>query len=62
MPGPSTEWAVLKTPLPEETCRVRGFHGHEGISELFRFELDLVADLGACGWPHSLGHRRRELR
>ena len=47
MPQPSSEWAVLKTPLPERTLRVREFRGHEGISELFRFELDLVADLDA---------------
>ena len=43
----SSEYAVLSTSLPEGTFSVREFRGTEGISDLFRFELDLTADSGA---------------
>src|SRR5262245_56543338 len=35
--------AVL-TPLPPDTLLLVGFSGHEGLSQLFRFQLDLIAE------------------
>lgn len=39
----SNRFLYLGTPLPDGTLLLNGFHGQEGISNLFRFELDLIA-------------------
>ena len=35
---------VVKTPLPADLLLLVGFSGHEGISQLFSFQLDLLAE------------------
>lgn len=35
----------ITTPLGTDTLLIRGLHGHEEISHLFAFEVNLVADL-----------------
>src|SRR5262245_54444975 len=34
---------TIDTPLGADKLFIRGFTGHEGVSQLFRFELDLIA-------------------
>jgi type VI secretion system secreted protein VgrG len=34
----------LKTPLGEDVLLLQGFTGREGISQLFKFSLDLLSD------------------
>jgi type VI secretion system secreted protein VgrG len=36
---------TIDTPLGKDLVLIRGFTGHEGISQLFRFELDLIAKI-----------------
>src|SRR5262249_21261198 len=38
-------WSVI-TPLPGDTLILVGFQGSEGLSQLFRFQLDVVAPNG----------------
>ena len=35
---------VVSTPLGKDAMLLVGFSGHEGISQLFQFELDLLAE------------------
>ena len=37
---------TVTTPLGPDVLLLNGFSGHEGISQLFRFELDLLAEFG----------------
>src|SRR5262252_2734558 len=34
---------TIDTPLGKDKVLIRGFNGHEAVSQLFRFELDLIA-------------------
>ncbi|MGD1103780.1 MAG: hypothetical protein ABSA59_17155 [Terriglobia bacterium] len=47
-----TSLFTIATPLGEDKLLLQGFKGSEGISRLFRFELDLLsedADVRASG-------------
>ena len=35
---------AIDTPLGEDVLLLQGFTGHEGISRLFSFDLDLLAE------------------
>src|SRR5580658_85793 len=38
---------IVTTPLGQDVLLLTGFHGHEGISQLFSFELEMLAERGA---------------
>jgi len=45
----------LKTPLGDDVLLVGSLRGREGISELFRFEMDLVSDDTAVSFQDTIG-------
>lgn len=49
---------AVSTPLGDDALLLLGFDGEEGISQLFRFDLDLVAEEpGRISFPALLGRR-----
>ena len=45
----------LKTPLGDDVLLLTGFKGHEELSQLFRFELDLISDDDNVRAPDVVG-------
>jgi type VI secretion system secreted protein VgrG len=45
----------IDTPLGKDVLLLRAFHGGEGISRLFRFELDLLSDNSSISFPDIIG-------
>jgi type VI secretion system secreted protein VgrG len=45
----------IDTPLGEDVLLLRGFRGTEGISRLFRFELDLLSENPSISFPDIIG-------
>ncbi len=45
----------LKTPLKNDSLLIRSLTGHEGISELFRFELDLLGEGESLDFAELIG-------
>jgi type VI secretion system secreted protein VgrG len=47
----------LTTPLGEDKLLLIGLTGHEGISELFHYQLDLVSDEDTVDFDKLLGQK-----
>jgi len=45
----------IDTPLGKDVLLLRGFQGSEGISRLFRFQLDLLSENPAISFPDIIG-------
>jgi len=45
----------IDTPLGKDVLLLRGFKGTEGISRLFRFELDLLSENSSISFPDIIG-------
>jgi type VI secretion system secreted protein VgrG len=45
----------IDTPLGKDVLLLRGFRGSEGISRLFRFELDLLSEDNSVSFPDIIG-------
>ena len=45
----------IDTPLGKDVLLLRGFKGTEGISRLFRFELDLLSEESSISFPDIVG-------
>jgi type VI secretion system secreted protein VgrG len=45
----------IDTPLGKDVLLLRGFRGSEGISRLFRFQLDLLSENPAISFPDIIG-------
>jgi type VI secretion system secreted protein VgrG len=45
----------LKTPLGEDVLLLQGFTGREGISQLFKFSLDLLSDKNSIAFKDIIG-------
>jgi type VI secretion system secreted protein VgrG len=45
----------IDTPLGKDVLLLRGFKGTEGISRLFRFELDLLSEESSISFPDMVG-------
>ena len=45
----------IDTPLGKDVLLLRGFQGSEGISRLFRFELDLLSENSSISFPDIIG-------
>jgi type VI secretion system secreted protein VgrG len=45
----------IDTPLGSDVLLLRGFKGAEGISRLFRFELDLLSENSSISFPDIIG-------
>ena len=45
----------IDTPLGKDVLLLRGFQGSEGISRLFRFQLDLLSENSAISFPDIVG-------
>jgi type VI secretion system secreted protein VgrG len=45
----------LATPLPDDTLLLRSFTGHEGISQPFRFRLDMLSENPAINFDDMVG-------
>ncbi len=45
----------IDTPLGKDVLLLRGFQGSEGISRLFRFELDLLSEKSSISFPDFIG-------
>jgi type VI secretion system secreted protein VgrG len=45
----------IDTPLGKDVLLLRGFRGSEGISRLFRFELDLLSENHSISFPDIVG-------
>ena len=43
------------TPLPEEQLKFRGMYGHETLSQLFEFDVELVSDSHSLDMKQLLG-------
>jgi type VI secretion system secreted protein VgrG len=48
---------ALDTPLGEDVLLLQGFTGHEGISQLFKFDLDLLSSNNAIEFKDIIGQR-----
>jgi type VI secretion system secreted protein VgrG len=48
---------AIDTPLGEDVLLLRGFTGYEGISRLFSFHLDLLAETSAISFNKIVGQR-----
>ena len=45
----------IDTPLGKDVLLLRGFQGSEGISRLFRFQLDLLSENNSISFPDIIG-------
>ena len=48
---------ALTTPLGEDALLLAGFSGHEAISRLFSFQLDLLAEKGPIDFAAIIGKK-----
>lgn len=48
---------AIETPLGKDVLLLRGFSGEEGVSRLFRFELDLLATRSSIAFQDIVGKR-----
>jgi len=57
MPEFTQEGGLFKidTPLGTDVLLLRGFHGSEGISRLFRFQLDLLSEKSSIAFSDVIG-------
>jgi type VI secretion system secreted protein VgrG len=49
--------AQLITPLGDDVLLLRGFHGHEGISRLFQFDLEMYSENRSIDYDSIVGKR-----
>jgi type VI secretion system secreted protein VgrG len=48
---------AIDTPLGRDALLLQGFTGQEGLSQLFRFELDLLSERGRIAFEQIIGKR-----
>jgi type VI secretion system secreted protein VgrG len=48
----ANRWLKVHTPLGDDAVLIEGFHGNEAVSELYRFELDVLVP-GQTGLPYE---------
>jgi type VI secretion system secreted protein VgrG len=48
---------AIDTPLGKDVLLLQGFTGHEGLSRLFRFQLDLVSEDPAISFKEIVGRQ-----